>query len=55
MEIAVTKIPTNKTEDIEIKNVHDNRKASNKSKTAMRTGSKTGEKEESNSKKTINK
>lgn len=55
MEIAVTKIPTNKTEDIEIKNVYDNSKASNKSKTAASTGSKTGEKEENNSKKTINK
>ena len=51
MEIAVTKIPTNrlitvKTEDNAIENVHGNNKASNESKTTASAGSKTGEKEE---------
>ena len=52
MEIVVAKIPINKTEDIAIENVHNNNKASNESRITASTGSKTGEKEESNSKET---
>ena len=42
----------NKTESDAIQNVHNNNKASNESKTTSSTGSKTGEKEQSNSKET---
>ena len=42
----------NESEDIAIENLHNNNKASNKSKTTASTGSKTREKEGSNSKET---
>ena len=44
--------PPNKTENNAIENVHHNNKASNENEIPASTGSKTGEKEESNSKET---